>query len=98
MRSILDENLLEIVQIENVQYKIYGDGVYNQRWYLEVSFQTADVTATQKSFNTAMPSSVKKGECEFEELKIYFTTVAYKYGKSEQVADLITLYSIDASV
>ena len=45
VRSGLDEMLPDVLQSNGIRYCIYGDLGYNSRWFMEVPFKGASVTA-----------------------------------------------------
>lgn len=78
IRSELDEVLPMVLEVDGVRYCIYGDSGYNARWYMEVPFQGATLSAAQKAFNKAMSSVRISVEWLFKEIKMHFVTVDFK--------------------
>ena len=52
--SGMDFNLEQILQIDGVQYMVYGDLGYNCRVFMEVPFQGRNLNSYQSGFNTFM--------------------------------------------
>lgn len=78
VHSDVKVNLLVVLEVENVKYRIYGDSIYNQRWYMEVLFQGALLSVAQAAFNAAMSRVRITVYWIFKEVKMCFTTVDYK--------------------
>ena len=79
VRSGLDEMLPDVLEANGIRYCIYGDSGYNSRWFMEVPFQEARLTAAQKAFNTAMSAVRITVEWICKELKMHFAaTVDFK--------------------
>lgn len=78
IRTDLERTLPKLLDIDGVRYCIYGDSGYSRRWYLEVPFQGATLTAAQRAFNSAMSEGRITVEWMFKETKMYFTTVDFK--------------------
>ena len=79
IRSGLDEMFLKCWFIKGeLSICIYGDSGYNARWFMEVQFQGATLTAAQKAFNSAMSGVRISVEWVFKEPKMYFATVDFK--------------------
>lgn len=54
MRSSIYETLLELIVIEGTQYLNYGYSGYNQRPFMEVTFQGSNMAGERCEFNEAM--------------------------------------------
>lgn len=78
IRSGLEENLPEVLEIDGVRYRIYGDSGYSRRWFMEVPFQGSSLSAAQMAFNTAMAKVRITVEWVFKEVKMYFATLDFK--------------------
>lgn len=78
IRMGLERTFLYVLQIYGTRFSIYGDSGYSRRWFLEVPFQGATLTAEQGAFNTEMVETRITVEWFFKEIKMYFATVDFK--------------------
>ena len=78
LRSGMDENLCAVLSIDGKQYCIYGYSVYTQRMFLEVPFQSSNLTAAQKAFNDAMSFVPVTVEWLFIEIEFYWSAMDLK--------------------
>ena len=77
-RSLLEEKLPPLLDVEGERYCLYGDSGYSRRWFLEVPYQGSNLTSAQRAFNRAMSAVRITVEWIFKEVKLYFTTMDYK--------------------
>lgn len=74
-RSSLDKQLEAVVEVNGVQFCIYGDSGYKHRIYMQVPFQGSHIPVAEAAFNTAMSICFVTVEWISMEVKLYSTTV-----------------------
>ena len=75
VRCGMVEQLCAVLSIDGKQYFIYRDSGYNRRTFMEVPFQSSNLTAAQKAFNGAMSSVRVTAEWLFKEIKIFWSAM-----------------------
>lgn len=78
VRSCLDQQLENSMNVAGVTYCLYGDSGYNWREFMEVPFTGAALNDNQAAFNKAMALARVTVEWMFKEIKQYWTTVDFK--------------------
>jgi hypothetical protein len=75
--SNIDHLLQSSMNINGVQYCLYGDPAYCLRPYLQVGYQGSNLTADQILFNASMSKVRIAVEWAFRDVKMYFTHVDF---------------------
>ena len=77
-QSNLDVELQEKLQIEGIQYCIYGDAAYVLRPWMQVAYPRGATTAQQQIYNSAMNGARVAVEWSYKDLKQSWSTNDYK--------------------
>ena len=75
--SNIDSLLQDSMNINGIQYCLYGDPAYFLRPYLQVGYQGSSFTADQTVFNASMSKVRIAVEWAFRDVKMYFTHVDF---------------------
>lgn len=78
VRSELDDQFTEFMEVDGLQYCTYGDSGYNWREFLEIPFQGSNISDNQNAFNKRMSEERVTVEWMFKEVKQYWTAVDFK--------------------
>lgn len=92
VRSGLEENFPDVLEIGGVRFRIYGDSCYNQKWCLEVPMQGANWISAQMAFNKATSQVRITVQRIFKQGKMYLAKIDYKWKMKVVEAPIGLLY------